>query len=93
MIPWNGQIMEGVIDLIYERAGALYLADYKTDKIDKQDVLQKAQEYHHQARIYSEAVQRCLGKKPWSFKLIFLRAGEAVDIVLNQGRLQYTLPW
>ena len=32
-MPWNGQIMEGVIDLIYEKNGLLYLADYKTDRI------------------------------------------------------------
>ena len=27
--------MEGVIDLIYEKNGLLYLADYKTDRITK----------------------------------------------------------
>ena len=32
LMPWNGQIMEGVIDLIYEKNGLLYLADYKTDR-------------------------------------------------------------
>ena len=38
LIPWNGQIMEGVIDLIYERKGLLYLADYKTDRIEGKDL-------------------------------------------------------
>ena len=38
LMPWNGQIMEGVIDLIYERNGLLYLADYKTDRIDAKDL-------------------------------------------------------
>ena len=38
LMPWNGQIMEGVIDLIYERNGLLYLADYKTDTGRKQKI-------------------------------------------------------
>ena len=33
LMPWDGRFMEGVIDVIYERNGLLYLADYKTDRI------------------------------------------------------------
>ncbi|MGH7845738.1 MAG: 3'-5' exonuclease, partial [Candidatus Binatia bacterium] len=94
LMPWNGQIMEGVIDLIYEKDDRLYLADYKTDRFaSKPDLLQKAQEYYHQARIYSAAVQQCLRREVTKFRLIFLRVGEAVDVPLNQGALQYTLPF
>ena len=93
LMPWDGQIMEGVIDLIYQKDGQLYLADYKTDRIKREDLLRKAREYHHQARIYSQAVRQCLGKEPTSFKLIFLRLGKAVDVRLNQGSPQYTLPF
>ena len=42
LMPWNGQIMEGVIDLIYEKNGLLYLADYKTDRITKDQLTEGA---------------------------------------------------
>ena len=45
VMPWDGQIMEGVIDLIYERNGLLYLADYKTDRIAREKLRQGAERY------------------------------------------------
>ena len=93
LMPLDGRIMEGVIDLIYEKDGQLYLADYKTDRIKRDDLLRKAQQYHHQARIYSQAARECLGREVATFKLIFLCLGEAVDVRLNQGALQYALPF
>ena len=80
LIPWNGQTMEGVIDLIYEKNGLLYLADYKTDKIDKRNLTEAALRYCQQAEIYSQAVKQSLGREPAGFKIIFLRLGAAVEI-------------
>ena len=37
--------------------------------------------YHHQARIYTEAVRRSLQRDVTGFKLIFLRLGEAIQIL------------
>jgi ATP-dependent helicase/nuclease subunit A len=86
LIPWNGQIMEGVIDLIYERKGLLYLADYKTDTIEGKDLPLRAQSYRQQAEIYSEAARRSLKREIAAFKLIFLRLGEAVEVDLNSNK-------
>jgi ATP-dependent helicase/nuclease subunit A len=80
LMPWNGQIMEGVIDLIYERNGSLYLADYKTDKIERQDLHLGAERYRQQAEIYCEAARRSLKREIAAFKLIFLRLGDAVEV-------------
>jgi ATP-dependent helicase/nuclease subunit A len=80
VMPWNGQVMEGVIDLIYQRNGLLYLADYKTDRIDKKHLSETAARYHRQAEIYSQAARQSLGREPAGFKIIFLRAGESVEI-------------
>ena len=86
LMPWNRQIMEGVIDLIYEKNGLLYLADYKTDRIGKNELTQGAARYGQQAEIYSQAVRQSLGREPAAFKIIFLRLGEAVEVggVKNQ---------
>jgi len=80
LVPWDGQVMEGVIDVIYERGGLLYLADYKTDRIEKNNLSQAAARYRQQAEIYSQAVRQSLGREPAAFKIIFLRLGEAVEI-------------
>ena len=83
LMPWNGQIMEGVIDLIYERNGLLYLADYKTDRAAAKDLRFRAERYRRQAEIYSEAARRSLKREVAAFKLIFLRLGETVEVDFN----------
>jgi ATP-dependent helicase/nuclease subunit A len=90
LMPWNGQIMEGVIDVIYEQEGLLYLADYKTDKIEKTNLNAAARGYIRQAQIYSQAVSQSLGREPSGFKIIFLRPGKVVELSPekdNQGVL------
>jgi ATP-dependent helicase/nuclease subunit A len=80
LIPWDGQIMEGVIDLIYEHDGLLYLADYKTDRIAREELTQGAERYRQQAQIYSRAARESLQRDVAAFKVIFLRLGEAVRV-------------
>jgi ATP-dependent helicase/nuclease subunit A len=80
LMPWDGQIMEGVIDLIYEHSGLLYLADYKTDEIATGEITQRAARYHQQAEVYSRAVRESLQREVAAFKVIFLRLGEAIRV-------------
>jgi len=86
LMPWNGRIMEGVIDLIYERSGLLYLADYKTDSVENQNLSEAAARYQQQAEIYSQAVRQSIGREPAGFKIIFLRVGEAVEIFAEKNK-------
>ncbi|MFQ5903480.1 MAG: PD-(D/E)XK nuclease family protein, partial [Candidatus Binatia bacterium] len=81
LIPWDGHVMEGVIDLLYEREGLLYLADYKTDRVRRNELSQVSERYHHQVRIYSEAARRTLRRDVAGFKLVFLRLGEAIQVL------------
>jgi len=87
LMPWNGQIMEGIIDLIYEKSGLLYLADYKTDRISKEQLNEGAARYHQQAEIYTQAVRQSLGREPAAFKIIFLRLGEAIELGVEKNRV------
>jgi len=85
VMPWPGTppvLMEGRIDLLYKRDGTVWLADYKTDHITEADAMKRAEAYRDQARIYSEAVRHALGLRPAGFKIIFLRLGKAVPVVL-----------
>ncbi len=80
VMPWNGQVMEGVIDLVYERDGRLYVADYKTDQVTDDDIGRIMDDYRDQAEIYTEAVRRGLDREVEAFRLILLRLGRAVDV-------------
>jgi ATP-dependent helicase/nuclease subunit A len=83
LMPWEGQIMEGVIDLVYEHKGLLYLADYKTDRIAGDELAQAAARYREQAQIYSQAARQSLQREVTAFKVILLRLGEAVRVPLE----------
>jgi ATP-dependent helicase/nuclease subunit A len=89
LMPWDGKIMEGVIDVIYEQRGLLYLADYKTDRIARDELGQGAARYLRQAEIYTRAAAQALRRNVAGFKLIFLRLGAAVEVPLSriQGEL------
>ena len=80
VLPWDGQIMEGVIDLVYERQGQLYVADYKTDQVTDGDIAGVMHDYRHQAQVYTEAVRHGLNRDVAAFRLILLRLGRGVDV-------------
>ena len=76
----EGQIMEGVIDLIYRLDDRICIADYKTDDVAAEDLQTIADRYRPQAESYSRAVTSALGLPSLSFQFIFLRPGIAVDV-------------
>ncbi len=80
-IPWNGQVMEGVIDLVYRDIDSIYAADYKTDRISDDEIADKMKAYSVSGKIYAEAVKRCIGADAAGCKLIFLRSGKSVDVI------------
>jgi ATP-dependent exoDNAse (exonuclease V) beta subunit len=83
LMPWGDAVMEGVIDLIYEHDGLLYVADYKTDNVERGDLRAAAERYRPQAEIYSRAARQGLKREVAAFKLIFLRLGETVEIAIT----------
>ena len=81
VIPWReGQVMEGVIDLMYRLDGRLWIADYKTDRIAAAEALARAERYKEQATAYRAAAAHCLGGEAASFEFIFLRPGVRVEM-------------
>nr|MBI3613067.1 UvrD-helicase domain-containing protein [Nitrospirota bacterium] len=83
MMPWAGPpptIMEGRIDLLYEKDGGLWVADYKTDRVAEADIPDRMELYRPQAEAYTNAVRQSLGRTPAGFKLIFLRLGTSVQV-------------
>ena len=76
----EGQIMEGVIDLIYRLDDRIWIADYKTDDVAAENLQAIADHYRSQADSYSRAVMGALGLPSLSFQFVFLRPGIAVDV-------------
>lgn len=85
MMPWAGPpptIMEGRIDLLYEKDGGLWVADYKTDRVAEADIPDRMELYRPQAEAYTKAVRQAFGRPPAGFKLIFLRLGKSVQVTI-----------
>jgi ATP-dependent helicase/nuclease subunit A len=72
VIRRDGRLVQGAIDVVYRRGGKVYVADYKTDRMERPE------EYAVTREIYFEAVRVALGVEP-RFKLIFLRTGRGVE--------------
>jgi len=79
-IPWDGQVMEGVIDIIYRYGDKLYAADYKTDRVSEGEIESKIKEYSVSVDIYMNALRLCTGSDIAGFKLIFLSPGKSVQV-------------
>lgn len=80
LLNWNGQIMRGVIDILYRTDKGVIVADYKTDQVKTEDITAKAAKYRQQKEVYTEAVRRCLNVSNPVFKLIFLRLGKGIAV-------------
>jgi ATP-dependent helicase/nuclease subunit A len=71
-------VLSGVIDVLYQdRQGAWRLVDWKTERVARDQVAQRAREHVVQVAAYAQAAQRVLGAPPASC-LCFLDAGATV---------------
>jgi ATP-dependent helicase/nuclease subunit A len=86
LMPWEDAIMEGVIDLVYEREGRVYVADYKTDAVTAASARAAAERYRAQGEVYARAVREGLGRQVDAFRCLFLRPAVAIDLpVVGRG--------
>lgn len=79
-MPWGeGQVMEGVMDLLYRFDGELWIADYKTDVVSSDQAAVRAEQYRTQGEVYKAAIQQRLKQEP-RFHCLFLRCATAVEL-------------
>jgi ATP-dependent helicase/nuclease subunit A len=86
LMRWEGAMMEGAIDLIYDDGGRLFVADFKTDSIDAAGAPAAAERYRVQAEVYTRAVREGLGRDVTAFRCLFVRPGLAVDLAPDTNR-------
>ncbi|MGH8980245.1 MAG: UvrD-helicase domain-containing protein [Acidimicrobiales bacterium] len=78
-IPIGSRLLEGFVDLVYERPDGLEVVDYKTDKVDGDvDLDDLVQRYRLQGAAYAYAVGKVTGRKVVGCTFLFLRADAAV---------------
>lgn len=75
-----GEMIAGVIDLLYRSHGRWHIIDFKTDRIDRGKgvgAVQKLAEYEDQVRGYATAVQHLTGERP-QLALCFLNHPDGI---------------
>src|SRR5690606_14558153 len=78
-------VMEGVMDVVYECDGGVWVGDYKTDQVSVADVGRHAEKYHKQALAYATAARQCLGPVLKGCKLFFIRPEKVVQLDWQQS--------
>jgi len=93
VIPWSygesiganvqPRVMEGVMDVVYDLDGEVWVGDYKTDRVTASNMVGYAEKFRKQAQVYAIAASRSLRRNVKGCKFFFLRIGEAVSMVMD----------
>ena len=92
VIPWycsedpnqdiknRSNVLEGVIDLVYKIDGHLWVADYKTERLEDVSRSHRGTTYEQQGRIYRDAARRSLGLNQVGCEILFVRHGISIEL-------------
>jgi ATP-dependent exoDNAse (exonuclease V) beta subunit len=79
----DGRLLEGYVDLLYERADGLVVVDYKTDAVGSAaDIDQKVAHYRLQGAAYARAVAHATGRPVVACVFVFLTEHGAIERTL-----------
>ena len=73
-------MLQGVVDCCIEEAGELTVIDFKTDRVDEDSLMLRAEEYRPQLEAYSAALERIFEKPVREKILYFFAAKKAVKL-------------
>ena len=74
----GSSLLEGKIDVLFAEGDAVYLVDFKTDRVAGKDVKARAEHYRPQAEAYARAVRTATGTRALQSMFFFLYPREAV---------------
>jgi ATP-dependent helicase/nuclease subunit A len=78
--PEGAELLEGVIDLVFEEDGALVLVDYKTDGIAAEQALAQAAHHAPQLQLYGRGLAQALGLPVRERLVLFTSLGQVVAV-------------
>jgi ATP-dependent helicase/nuclease subunit A len=81
-------VIRGQVDLWFEEAGELVVADYKTDEVNSAEAHHRARDYALQLRLYALAVEQMAGRAPDRAFLHFLRPNTLVEVDLTPNLIE-----
>jgi len=67
-------IVEGFVDLLIETPDGIELIDWKTDRIEPAEVIERLRDYERQAGLYAHGVQAATGKTVTAITYVFASA-------------------
>ncbi len=73
-------LLQGVVDCFFEEGGEIVVVDFKTDRVSRDDLAERAAHYRPQLEAYSMALARVTGKRVKEKLLYFFSAGEEVRL-------------
>ncbi len=89
-IAVSNTILEGNIDLLYEKDGAFIAADYKTDKVANDlEIGERMKHYKVQAAVYAYALSKILEKNIKEIHFLFLNIQKERVIAIDQKIIDY----
>jgi ATP-dependent helicase/nuclease subunit A len=78
--PEGSELLEGVIDLVFEEDGGLVVVDYKTDGIGPEQALAQAAHHAPQLQLYGRGLAQALGRPVRERLVLFTAIGQVVAV-------------
>ncbi len=79
-LPETDELIEGVVDLVFEEEGQLVVVDYKTDTITAEQIVDQAAHHAPQLRLYGRGLTLALGLPVRERLVLFTALGEAIAV-------------
>ncbi len=84
-VSLDGRVIHGAVDaLFHSRDGHWFIVDFKTDRIKREDVGEKTDEYLVQLGLYQAGIEQALGESP---RVVVYYLFPGVPVEIDAGRL------
>ncbi|MEW5783739.1 MAG: UvrD-helicase domain-containing protein [Bacillota bacterium] len=87
MLNLDGELIEGIIDLLFREERGLVVVDYKTDADTGEAHAQRWERYRRQGQVYALAVSEITGEPVSEVSFLFVRRGEVKQIEMPDPAL------
>jgi ATP-dependent helicase/nuclease subunit A len=78
--PEGGEMIEGIVDLVFEESGHLIVVDYKTDGIGDEQAIVQAAHHAPQLQLYGRGLTQATGLPVAERFVLFTALGRAVQV-------------
>jgi ATP-dependent helicase/nuclease subunit A len=78
--PEGDELIEGIVDLVFEESGRLVVVDYKTDGIAPAQAIPQAAHHARQLQLYGRGLTQAMGLPVAERFVLFTALGRAVNV-------------